>query len=137
MNDQKKWQTILIVEDDEDISRALKLRLTSAGYSVETAADGVLAITEAERTKPALIILDISMPGTSGIEAARKLREKPYFARTPMIFMTASKRPELRERAERVGAIGFLEKPYDPKELMALIDFTLASTPTIQLRRSS
>ena len=122
-------RSIFLVEDDADISRALSLRLGAAGYRVTTAADGILAVQGFEDLRPDLVVLDVSMPGNSGFEVARRLREHPALAATPLIFITASKRPGLRERAERLGAIGFFEKPFDTHELLTLIGLTLGAAP--------
>ena len=124
-------KTILVVEDDESIALALAVRLRASGYIAHTALDGDAAIKEAEKMQPDMVILDVSMQGTTGFEIVQKMKEISSLQRTPFVFITASKRPELKARAERAGAIGFFEKPLTTNELLALISFTLGSGPLL------
>jgi CheY-like chemotaxis protein len=121
---------ILIVEDDPDISRALVIRTKSHGYQVATAEDAVLAMTRAVELQPDLAILDISVPGGNGFQVAERLQGDPVTAGCPVVFITASKLPEMRERAVASGAVGFFEKPYNAEDLLALVDSVLAAPPT-------
>ncbi len=117
---------ILIVEDDKNILKALCIRLHARGYEVVTAQDAVSATVTAVREEPDLVLLDISLPAGNGFEVARKLREEPRFLELPLVFLTASRRPGLRDKAEELDAAGFFEKPYDAAELVARIDELLA-----------
>ena len=117
---------ILIVEDDKNILKALCIRLHARGYEIATAQDAVSATVTAAREEPDLVLLDISLPAGNGFEVARKLREEPRFAELPLVFLTASRRPGLRDKAEELDAAGFFEKPYDAAELVARIDELLA-----------
>ncbi len=119
---------ILIVEDDPDITRALTIRLKAAGYAVYTAADGLRGVSVAAQEKPDLMVLDISMPAGDGFTVAERVRELPDVPYVPTIFLTASKRPEYRQRAEELGAVAFLEKPYDANELLLAIKANLDAT---------
>ncbi len=116
---------ILVVEDDPDIARALSIRLKSAGYEVIMAFDAVMGTTAAVQRRPDLAILDISMPGGNGIMLAQRLQTNAETIGTPVIFITASKKPELRLEAEEIGAVGFFEKPYEADEVIGLINRTL------------
>ena len=110
--------TILVVEDDEDISRALTIRLEREGFLVRHSFDAVLAMDAARKFAPDLAILDVSMPGGDGIDVATRMREQEETARIPIVFLTASKRGDLREQAAAVPDSVFLEKPYDALHLI-------------------
>jgi len=112
---------ILIVEDDERIARALAVRLTAAGYETSTAHDGLAGFRAAVLEKPDLVLLDISLAAGDGFTVAQRIQSnipKPI----PMIFLTASKRPEFRQKAQRLGAIGFFEKPFEANALLTAIN---------------
>jgi len=116
---------ILIVEDDEDISNAMAIRLRASGFKVLVAHDALTGMTLALSERPDLAVLDISMPGGNGFQLSDSMNDLPPLANIPVIFVTASKRPHLREQAEGCGAVGFFEKPYDSVELLGLIDRVL------------
>lgn len=117
---------IMILEDDKRITNALRLRLRKAGYDVVTAEDAIMAAGVAVRECPDLVILDISVPGGNGFLVGERLQQLDAIAGVPLIFLTASRKPGLRERAEELGAVAFFEKPYDAAELLAKIEDTLA-----------
>ena len=112
---------ILIVEDDKQISLALGVRLRASGYDVIQAFDGLAAVSQAKKHLPDLIVLDISVPAGGGFVVAERLQDMMETASTPLLFITASRQTDLRERAMRLGAVGFLEKPIDSDALLALI----------------
>jgi DNA-binding response OmpR family regulator len=117
---------VLIIEDDREIAWALELRLKQAGCRTTTAHDALSGLNAAVRLHPDLVLLDISMPAGNGFVVAEKIRLQVL--PTPLIvFLTASKRPDFRERAQALGAAAFLEKPYEPRELVATILKTLQS----------
>jgi len=111
---------ILIIEDDEKISKALVLRLQAAGYAINTAFDAVTGLSNAVKCPPDLILLDISLPAGNGLTLAERLNTLlPH--PPPIIFLTASKQPGLLDQACKLGAAGFFEKPYQPEQLLATI----------------
>src|ERR1035437_3575802 len=110
---------ILVVDDDPKIGRGLSVRLKFAGYEVRTAEDGVTGLKLALEFKPDLVILDIIMPVGGGYSVAYRLREQA--PELPVIFITASKQPQLREMAGKLDAVGFFEKPYEFEELLAAV----------------
>src|SRR5581483_9369689 len=93
---------ILIVEDDKTIQKALSIRLRAAGYAVATADDAVSAVPAVQKEQPQLILLDISIPGGDGFGVAARVRELPGGANIPFIFLTASKAPGFKERADQL-----------------------------------
>lgn len=116
---------VLIIEDDKSISLALGIRLKAMGYAVEAAADAVSAISQARKAEPDVVLLDIGLPGGDGFLVAERLQQLNQTAVTPIIFITASKQSGLRERAMELGAVRFLEKPFDATELADAIETAL------------
>jgi len=120
---------ILVIDDDPKIVLVLKIRLISAGYEVLTAGDGVSGLRLAIEGKPDLVILDIMMPVGGGFSVAPRLREQA--PEIPVIFITASKEAGLRQMAEKMGAAGFLEKPYELEAMLALVtEALMANAPS-------
>lgn len=113
---------VLVVEDDVDINKALTIRLRAAGYEVFSAQDGLLGTCAARREHPDVMVLDISMPAGDGFSIVERVRSIPEMAHTPFIFITASKKRELKERALELGAAAFFEKPYESEELLTAIE---------------
>lgn len=121
---------IMILEDDKQITTALRLRLRKAGFEVCTAEDAVVAARVAVKEDPDLAILDISVPGGNGFIVAERLQQLDSTAGIPMIFLTASRQPGLADRAAEQGASAFLLKPYDFDELLSHIESALSQTLT-------
>jgi CheY-like chemotaxis protein len=119
-------KTVLLVEDDAKIAMAFGVRLKSMGYVVVAAADAVAAVSQAKKHKPDVVLLDISLPGGDGFMVAERLHNLPDGATTPIIFITASQRPDLQGRAMKQGAVAFLRKPFHATELADAIDSALA-----------
>jgi len=111
---------ILIIEDDSKIAMALALRLKSAGHEATAAYDALTGVNAAVKNPPDLVLLDIGLPGGDGFTVAEKIQS---LVRTPipMIFITASKQPGFRQRANELGAAGYFEKPYEAEDLLATI----------------
>lgn len=120
-------KTILVADDDPNILTALTRRLEANDYNVLVAPDGFNALKLALEEKPDLIILDIWMPVGVGLSVAERIRE--HRLNIPIIFLTASKTPGLGEAAKKLGA-AFVEKPYDPPQLLELIETTLKKCST-------
>jgi DNA-binding response OmpR family regulator len=119
-------KTVLLIEDDAKLSLAYGVRLKAIGYTVHVARDAVAAIGYARKTNPDVILLDISLPGGDGFLVAERLSNMISSAATPIVFITASKRADLRERAMKLGAAGFLEKPFDATTLADAIESALS-----------
>lgn len=122
---------ILIVEDDPNISRALSIRLKSSGYEVKVAADALTAVETALKIAPDLVLLDISLPAGDGFTVAERIQSLLPTA-TPLIFLTASKQPGLRDRASQLGAAAFFQKPYDAADLLEAIKLAIAGVPATE-----
>ncbi|MGD0615737.1 MAG: response regulator [Verrucomicrobiota bacterium] len=113
---------ILIVEDDQKIAMALVIRLKANGYNASIAPDAIAGASQARALKPDLILLDISLPGGDGFQLAETFLRMPETNGTPVIFITASKNPELMQKVMELGAIGLFEKPFDTEKLLGSID---------------
>ena len=109
---------ILVVEDEPQISNFLRVGLGYEGFSVAVAEDGHQAIAELKRFKPQLVILDLMLPGISGMELAERMREDPDLM---IIILTARDDVEDRIAGLRAGADDSLVKPFDFEELVARI----------------
>ena len=110
---------ILVVEDDRKIALAVAVRLKAHGYDVITAFDAMAGVEMAIKHLPDLVILDISLPAGSGFDVAERIQNLAATVGTPMIFMTASRKPEFLTRAAELGAVAFIEKPFNDGELIA------------------
>ena len=115
---------ILVMEDDAKIAAALAIRLEAAGYEVLTARDGFGGLKVALHDRPDLIVTDIWMPVGTGFSVAQRLRSLGL-ANIPIIYITASKLEGLRESAKELGAAAFLEKPYNPEQLLEVVSQAL------------
>ena len=116
---------ILVVDDDPDLVRALRLRLRANNYEVTTASDGYSAIAAAQKDRPALIILDLGLPVGDGFVVLDRLQNIDALAGVPVIVLSARDPQANEQRALRAGAAAFFQKPVDNNELMELIRATL------------
>jgi len=126
-HEQSIHKTILIIEDDVKTARALAIRLEAAGYEVLTAPDGVEGVHHALHHRPDLIITDIWLPVGIGFSVAQRL-QRAGLGNIPLIFITASKLPGLKQAALQLGAAAYVEKPYDPDALLRTITRVLDPT---------
>jgi two-component system alkaline phosphatase synthesis response regulator PhoP/two-component system response regulator ResD len=115
-------RTILVVDDEPNITRLLGMYLTKEGFSVETAADGPGAVTKARATRYALILLDIMLPGMDGLEACRTIRRT---SDVPIIMLTARSEDVDKIVGLEVGADDYITKPFNPRELVARVKAVL------------
>lgn len=107
---------VLLVEDDRNVSNALSMRLEHNGFDVSCAYDASTAAMVARRDAPDIAVLDINMPGGDGFLVAERIRKQAQDL--PIVFVTASSKPEMREKALAIGAHAFLEKPFSSDELL-------------------
>jgi two-component system phosphate regulon response regulator PhoB len=113
--------SIVVVEDDPDISRLVRHHLEADGFTVKVFATGNTVIADSERQHPSLFILDIMLPGRDGLELCRQIRHTPSLAATPVIFLTAKSREADRILGLELGADDYIPKPFSPRELMARV----------------
>ena len=108
---------VLVVDDNLDAREMYAVYLEHAGFRSAEAGDGETAIEMARRDRPALILMDATMPRLNGWEAARRLKSDAETSAIPLIMLTAHAFPEHRAKARDVGADGFLAKPILPDAL--------------------
>lgn len=121
--------TILVCDNEEPLRALIRATLDSDDYRVVEARDGDESLELAHSARPDLIVLDVMMPGRSGLEVLRELRDDPKLARTPVIMLTARAQGADREAAEAGGADRFLAKPFSPARLAELVDDLLGGRP--------
>ena len=112
---------ILIVDDNADAREMYAMSLRHEGFRSAEAVNGRDAIDKARLDRPSLILMDATMPGMDGWEAAKQLKEDAATRDIPLIMLTAHALQEHRERAAEAGADGFLSKPVLPDQLAAEI----------------
>ncbi|AUO23503.1 MULTISPECIES: response regulator [unclassified Pseudomonas] len=121
---------ILIVEDNEANMRLARLLLVNAGHSVLWAADAETGLTLAREKQPALILMDIQLPGMDGLAATSLLKQDPHTAHIPVIALTAMAMKEDRDKTLRAGCDAYIIKPLRYKELYQVIDTLLQKNIT-------
>ncbi len=112
---------VLIAEDDPDVRDVVAFRLEQAGHEVVPVADGVAALAEVRRRVPELVVLDVAMPGMSGLDVCRVLRSDPATAALPIMILTARGREDDVAGGFRAGADDYLVKPFSARELAARV----------------
>ena len=122
-------QKISIVDDDDSVREALKSLLKSAGFQVEAFASAEEFLNSSQLLETACLILDVRMPGMSGVELQDRLATS--HGGLPIVFISAHADSEARARALENGAVGFLEKPFSDEALLDAID------AAVRLPRSS
>ena len=117
---------ILVVDDEPDLRSSLALRLRGSGYEVSTATNESDAVSEVLDAPPCVILLDIRLGQEDGHTVMERLRRISGARSIPVIFLTASTHPGDRDRAQRRGAAAYITKPFDPTELLDIIERALA-----------
>ncbi len=112
---------ILVIEDTEDNRQILGDLLSSAGYELIEAMDGLEGVATAEREQPDLILMDIQLPGIDGYEATRRIRKIPALAKVPIIAVTSYALSGDEAKTREAGCDGYVAKPYSPRQLLAKI----------------
>lgn len=114
-------QTVLIVDDMPTNVEVLAGALMKAGYQVAVALDGESAIAQIQYKSPALILLDVMMPGIDGFETCRRLKASPDTQDIPVIFMTALSEPVSKAKGFDLGAVDYITKPFEAEEVLARV----------------
>jgi DNA-binding response OmpR family regulator len=117
---------IVIADDDADIRELVVFKLRHGGHEVVPVGDGAAAVEACREEKPDLVILDVMMPGMSGLEAARTLRSDDAMAGLPIIMLTARAQESDIEQGLDAGADDYIVKPFSPRELASRVDAVLS-----------
>jgi len=129
----KKYPTILVADDEEQLLKLLKVSFGLEGFEVVTANDGLAALRAFEGSQPDAAVLDIGMPGLDGFGVLQFIRQS---SNIPVILVTARDEPSYQRRAMAAGADGYMTKPFDWAELVDRVR-TKLRTPVLQRRRRS
>jgi two-component system OmpR family response regulator len=116
---------VLVADDDPDIRDLVDFKLSQAGYTVQAVPDGLAAWEAYQQEAPALVILDVMMPGLSGIDVLRKIRDSETPA-TPVLLLSAKSRDTDVDTGFAVGADDYVIKPFSPRELLHRVNGILA-----------
>lgn len=128
---------ILVVDDDPDLVRALRLRLRANNYEITTAGDGYSAIATAQKEHPDLIVLDLGLPAGDGFVVLERLQKSDSLSAVPVIVLSARDPQDNEKRALKAGAAAFFQKPADNEELLNVIRVSLPSTDQASAARPS
>jgi phosphate regulon transcriptional regulator PhoB len=121
-------QKILVVEDEPDIRKLVHYNLAQERFKVLEAEDGEQALKILQRDKPDLVILDLMLPGVSGLELCRAVRARPETARLPILMLTAKAGEADKVIGLEMGADDYLGKPFSPREMIARVRALLRRT---------
>ena len=114
-------QKILVVEDEPDIRKLVQYNLTQERFSVLEAEDGEQALKLLQRERPSLVILDLMLPGVSGMELCKLLKQRSETAKLPILMLTAKAGEADRIVGLEMGADDYLAKPFSPREMVARV----------------
>jgi len=112
---------VFVVEDDADIARLVSHNLKAAGFEVQSFVSGASVVREAIRELPAVIVLDVMLPGSDGFELCRQIRQTPVLSAIPIIFLTAKTSEADRVKGLELGGDDYITKPFSPRELVARV----------------
>lgn len=117
MTSEGKPRLVLVVDDDQMIRRLVRAVLEADEFEVAEARDGQAALALATETRPAVVVLDVMMPGLDGVEVCRRLDHE----QVKVVILTARDDPKLETEARAAGADAFMTKPFAPMELLDLV----------------
>lgn len=121
---------VLVADDDDDIRDLIVFKLTQAGFEVHACADGLVALDAIRDLRPALVVLDVMMPGMSGIDVTRAVRRDILLDHVRIILLTARAQEADVQTGFTVGADDYVIKPFSPRELVSRVGAVLARTRT-------
>ena len=117
--------SILTVDDSASVRMAMRIALTGAGYKVTEASDGSEGVAKASGTRCDMIITDLNMPRMDGLTMIRELRKMPSQSGIPIIFVTTESDESLKAQAKAAGATGWLIKPFQPDQIIRIVQKVL------------
>jgi DNA-binding response OmpR family regulator len=125
--DAARSRVVLVADDDRDIRELVATKLTQAGFQVISFGDGLSALEAARSQHPDVAILDVMMPGLSGLDVVRKLHEDPATASIPVILLTAKSQEFDVQAGIALGAADYVIKPFSPRELVNRVTAALSA----------
>lgn len=128
----RKSSKIMLIDDEEKLLLAIRRYLVTQGFQVIVCESGKAALRKLNNEKIDLIVIDILMPDLNGYDLVKKLRTLPSLGHIPFIFLTAKGMTEDRIKGYKMGCKAYLGKPFDPEELVAIIDNVLCDKKNIQ-----
>ncbi len=128
---------MLVADDDSDIRELVTFKLTQAGYTVLGAPDGLTALELARTRLPDLVVLDLMMPGLSGLDVCAELRRSPATAGLPVIMLTAKAQEQDVTAGFATGADDYVVKPFSPRELVSRVQAVLARSAAAAAARGA
>lgn len=123
---------VLVVDDEPHIVALVAYHLTKSGYRVSTATAGADALVQARRDKPGLVVLDLMLPGMSGLDVLQVLRSDPDTAAIAVLLLTARRDEQDRIQGLSLGADDYLTKPFSPQELVLRVKAILRRVTPVQ-----
>lgn len=112
---------VLIVDDDPDVRAGLNIRLRASGYDTSFASDAFAAVSEARKSNPDVILLDLGLPAGDGFVVIQRLKAIPQLGVIPVIVVSARDRAANENRALMAGAVAYFQKPFEDAALLAAI----------------
>jgi two-component system alkaline phosphatase synthesis response regulator PhoP len=128
-------QLILVVEDEEDIRELVRFNLQQEGFTVAVAEDGEQALGAVRQQRPALVLLDLMLPGLPGLDVCRRLRADPATEHLPIVMLTAKAAEADRIVGLEIGADDYITKPFSPRELIARVRAVLRRAYGVEVER--
>ena len=119
-------QRVLLIEDEANIAEAMRFLLARDGWAVDVQTDGAAGLAILRASPPDLVILDLMLPGLSGLEILTALRASPATAHLPVIMLTAKGQGRDRDAATRAGVTRFMTKPFANADLLAQVRAVMA-----------
>ena len=120
-------KTILSVDDSASIRQMVQLTLQGAGYQVIQASDGADGLAKAQSTPVDMIVTDLNMPIMNGLSLIQELRKLPDYRGVPIVFLTTESDGEMKKKAKEAGATGWITKPFQQDQLVAVVKKVLGS----------
>jgi len=115
-------KTIMTVDDSTSMRQMVKFTLERAGFEVVQAVDGVDALSNLQGREIHLFLADLNMPNMDGIELTRQLRAIPEYKFVPIVLLTTESHPEKKQQGKAAGATGWIVKPFQPDQLVAVVN---------------
>ncbi len=112
---------VVLIEDEPNIIEAIRFLLTRDGWTVDAHSDGSDAVEVIKAAKPDLVILDLMLPGKSGMEIIKDLRDEESLRNLPVLMLTARGQARDRDMAEKAGVSRFMTKPFSNTEVLAAV----------------